>query len=152
MGNAENLVPLIRENLLPAPIVTLVQLSNGVTEQGVETLLNQLRVNEKVDYANPFLAHKDGTLQGITDKLIVGLKNPADEAVLVNLAKGFGAEIENRNEFDPLQFHLKVSKSANRNSLEIANSLYETGLFAFAEPDFLRLMKRMNTNDPLVGN
>ncbi|MCR9288906.1 MAG: S8 family serine peptidase [Bacteroidetes bacterium] len=152
LGNAENLVPLIRENLLPAPIVTLVQLSNGVTEQGVETLLNQLRVNEKVDYANPFLAHKDGTLQGITDKLIVGLKNPADEAVLVNLAKGFGAEIENRNEFDPLQFHLKVSKSANRNSLEIANSLYETGLFAFAEPDFLRLMKRMNTNDPLVGN
>lgn len=152
LGESKNLVPLQRENLLPAPVVTLVDLTENATKSDVEILLNQLNSNEKVDYASPFLAHKDGTLHGITDKIIVGLKSESDAQVLENIAKGYGAEIEERNEFDPLQYHLLVSKNANRNALAIANAIHETGLFQFAEPDFLRLMKRFNTNDPFVGD
>ncbi|RMG77459.1 MAG: hypothetical protein D6714_19795, partial [Bacteroidetes bacterium] len=150
--SAESFAPLTRAQLLPSPVVTVVEMAAGLPESGIEKALETLRADPRVEYANPFLVHKDGTLQGITDAIIVGLKSPYDADLLANVARGLGAEVVGQNEFDPLQYHLRVPASAEKSPLEVANTLYETGLFAFAEPDFLRLMKRMNTNDPFVNN
>ena len=55
-------------------------------------------------------------------------------------------------QFDADLIEIKTNKSSKGNALEIANQLAEMGIFEYAEPDFLRLMKRMSTNDPFVGN
>ncbi len=152
LGNKENLNPLERENLLPAPDITLVNLTNETEESNIETLLDELESHDLVEYANHFLASKDGALHGIMDKVIVGLKHESDAPTLESIARGFGAAVESRNDFDKLMYHLVVAPGSERNALEVANSLFETGLFAFAEPDFLRIMKKFNTNDTYVND
>jgi len=144
--------PISSENQLPAPKVTLVDLFNVNNEASVYELLTKLRAHETVEFANHFLAHEDGTLHGITEKLLVGLQSAADLANLEEAAVRWGLTVVGPNEFDPLMIHLEVSKESAGNALEMANRLFESGRFAYAEPDFLRLMTRYNTNDPFVNN
>ncbi len=145
------LSPLSQEQVLPAPKLTLVDLQAPQDEKALYEILARLESQPEILFAHPFLEHEDGTLHGITDQLIVRLNAIKDELPMRFLLERYGAKIIKANEFDPLQFHIQVDSPNGRNALIIANSLYETGLFEFSEPDFLRLMKRMNTSDAFVN-
>mgnify|MGYP006874994685 FL=1 len=71
----QEIKPITRGMILPAPQVTLVDLQGVSSESEVYTLLKKLATNSKVDYANHFLAHKDGTLHGVMDRVLVRLKS-----------------------------------------------------------------------------
>ncbi len=66
----------------------------------------------------------------------VKLKSKADYSSLRTIAQQYGCEIIEQNQFMPLWYNLRVKETSGRNSVDIANSIYETGKFAAAFPSF----------------
>lgn len=66
----------------------------------------------------------------------VKLKSESDYPKLQNVAQQKGCEIIEQNPFMPLWYNLRVKEAPGRNSVDIANAIYETGKFASAFPSF----------------
>ncbi len=136
---------------LPAPRISILELKNTPDDVAVNVLLQSLRADESIDYANYFLTHSDGTLHGVTDQILLRLKSIDQLSLLNQIIYDFqGVTTYTRNQFDELLFEIKVHKS--RNALALANEIQESGIFDYCEPDFLRIMKKLTTNDPSVDN
>jgi subtilisin family serine protease len=141
---------LTADDVLPSPDVTIANVS-GLSSDQLNALLSRLNENEQVVYANPFLIYSDGTYQGIQDRIIVRLKSSKDVGKMNGIAKDQRLNLLERNEFDPLMFVLQTTKASKGNAVQVANALHESNVFDYAEPDFLLLLKRFNTNDGLLG-
>ena len=94
----------------------------------------------------PFLIYKDGTLQGIQDEFVVKLKSGDSYSELKFMAQSTGATILRNDPYSPDIYVLQTAKDSDGNALEMANYFHETGLFEWAEPNFLLLLKKL-TND-----
>lgn len=100
----------------------------------------ELKKNKSIIYANQSLKSSDGTIQIPTDKVFFGIKNTYDPKEVFDKL-----EIE----YDSFK-RLGHNKNAyllmlkNGESLKVANQLYESGYFDYAQPCFTRLMKVMN--------
>lgn len=68
--------------------------------------------------------------------LNVKLKTESDFDLLAKEAGNRGCKIIGQNKFMPLWYSLSIIPSADKNPVEIANSLYETGLFSASCPSF----------------
>jgi subtilisin family serine protease len=136
---------------LPAPRVVRAELREGISEQEVVDLLNRLVALPEVRYANPFLTHSDGTLAGIQDRFVVKLRSGADLRTLETMANEHGAVVLESFSFDPMVYVLSADKNAAGNAFELARIFQESRRYAYAEPDFLLLMQRMNTNDTFLA-
>ena len=82
----------------------------------------------------PMLEYK-GYLCGITDEFVVKLKSDVSIVELENLSDKYSCEIIKENEFVKNQFLVSVSKTNQKNALQLANIFYETGFFDFSEPN-----------------
>lgn len=122
---------------------------NGANSAETQALLQTLNQTRGLRWAAPFLRYADGTPQGILDEILVGLHQESDLAMLETACKFLGLSAPVRNAFDPLVFTVKVSDNRMGRALELANSLYETGVPAFAEVNFMRILAKLTTNDPL---
>ncbi|MDX9758244.1 MAG: S8 family serine peptidase [Bacteroidota bacterium] len=142
--------PVTEESFLPAPRVLLAALREDRSEQEVASLLARLSVHPDVAHAGAFLEFQDGTLHGIQDRVHVKLRHADDRAMLDQVAKEHNARVLEQYRFEPLVFVLEVDKHAAFNAFELSRLLQESGRFAWAEPDFLRLLHRLNTNDPAL--
>ncbi|MEM7659039.1 MAG: S8 family serine peptidase [Bacteroidota bacterium] len=146
LSQEAGVLPISAEQILPAPEVVLLNLAPNLKEQEIHELLERLAEHDKVLYANPFLVYHDGTPQGILDQLTVGLAPGGTLTELQQFASPLQVEIEFEDEFMPGILHLRVLPSANGNALDMARIFHESGLFEFAEPDFLLRLKTQ-TND-----
>lgn len=73
----------------------------------------------------------------LTNHLHVRLKHQNDCFLLDSLSKRYALEIEERDEYDlPLWYTLSITPETHKTSMEIANMLYETQLFASSYPSF----------------
>jgi hypothetical protein len=138
--------------LLPAPKATVAKTNGNVGEEKLIAILNRLKQSNLVAYANPFLIYNDGTKQGITDRFIVTLRDALDVAILNQMVSDNALQIVENYKYDNKVFIVQVPKSVGLNALEMANKFYESGKFSNAEPDFLLLLKKFNTNDPFLNN
>lgn len=66
----------------------------------------------------------------------VKLKTATDYSILQTIAGQNGCETIEQNPFMPLWYNLRVKDAPGHNSVDIANSIYETGKFASAFPSF----------------
>lgn len=66
----------------------------------------------------------------------VKLKSTSDYPLLKRIAEEKKCEILSQNEYMPLWYNLRITEFTNENSVEIANSFYETGLFEASFPSF----------------
>ncbi|MEO7046549.1 MAG: S8 family serine peptidase [Ferruginibacter sp.] len=114
------------------------------------SVLKTLRNDTDVLYANPFLVYKDGTLQGLTNQLIVRLKTSTDIASLSSLFKQFNVIGIDKNKYIDREYILTINTNQNLDALDIADKLFETGLFDYCEPDFVKL-GMFKTNDPVYS-
>ena len=147
IGSERLILPLENGDVLPAPEVTIARIASSSASQ-IEDLLSRLKAVDAIDYANPFLISVDGTYEGLQNRILVKLKSDKDLSALNKFATEFGLSMAKRNEFDNLLFSLETTKQSAFNALEISNKISESGLVAFCEPDFLKLLKRFSTNDP----
>lgn len=147
MGREALLKPLTKEMQLPSPKVVVAQLNGNADKGKIIAMLERLNQSNLVEYANPFLIYKDGTGHGIMDRFMVKLKSASDFAQLKQMVSQNGLSIDEHYRYDEKVYFIKVPKSTGKNALEFANLFHETGWFAASEPDFLKLLKRFNTND-----
>jgi subtilisin family serine protease len=145
------LQPLTKDMLLPSPNVTVAITNGNVGEEKLNALLKRLEQSNLIEYANPFLVYKDGSKQGITDRFIVKLRDALDMPILNQMVAENALQIVENYKYDNKVFIVKVPKSAGFNALQMANKFYESGKFSSAEPDFLLLLKKFNTNDPFLN-
>ena len=143
---------LTKDMLLPAPKVTVAKTNGNVGEEKMTALLNRLKQSNLVEYANPFLIYTDGSKQGITDRFIVTLRDALDVAILNQMVSDNALQIIENYKYDNKVFIIQVPKSSGFNGLQMANKFNESGKFSIAEPDFLLLLKKFNTNDPFLNN
>lgn len=85
----------------------------------------------------------------LTNYLYVRLKKEGDGHLLDSIAKVYGIEIVDTNEWMPLWHTLSMTPQCKGSSLDIANAIFETGLFASAFPDFSYDMMESASGDNL---
>ncbi|MBR9974280.1 MAG: S8 family serine peptidase [Bacteroidetes bacterium] len=148
----ELLEAVSEEHMLPAPRLLLAPLRAGASQEEVASLLDRLAAQPDIAHAGAMFSYADGTLMGLQDRVHVRLRSGTDRAMLDAMVKQHNARVIENDGFDPLVFVVRISKGAGINALELSRELQESGAFAWAEPDFLRLLQRMNTNDPYLSS
>lgn len=78
----------------------------------------------------------DSTEVFLTPYFNVRLKREQDINLLSSYAERYGLRIVKQNSFMPLWYGLSISSKTGKNALEIANELWESGLFAASSPNF----------------
>lgn len=85
-----------------------------------------------------------------TPYLHVKLKKKEDIDLLNSYAKMYGLKIVKQDLFMPLWYILATTQNCNKNALECANTLWESGKFAVSEPD-LCADNLTCSNDPMFN-
>ncbi len=93
-----------------------------------------------------YLLDSNGSQSAYTDEFIVKLKDDTSFSQLQKLVGKYNCSIGKENEFVKNQFNLYVSKDSELDAIQISNLFYETGLFEFAEPNFV-LLDAFHSND-----
>lgn len=93
-------------------------------------------INKATSFTLPYYKTMSGEGLNMTPYLYVKLKKEEDYVTLQEQAEQNSLTIVSQNEFMPLWYTLLLTPQSAGNTLEIANGLYETGLFAAAAPDF----------------
>ncbi len=96
---------------------------------------------EDVVYVAPYFTESNGEEVGITNVLSVRLEGDEDLAKLEKLAEEYNLIMLGRNQFDRSIYYLSCTKDSKGNALEMANLLYESGAFEYAQPEFLIKLK-----------
>lgn len=130
--------------------VVLANLREGTSEQEVVDFLQRIASMPGVRYAHPFLEYGDGTLLGIQDRLHVQLQGGSDVASLESFLRAHDAMVVGADRYSPDLYTIRMLPDSRSNAFEFARTLQESGMVRWAEPDFVRLLERMNTNDPYV--
>jgi len=91
-----------------------------------------------------FPFHHNEIISGLIDEFMVKLKQNTSFEQLQNLAKVNNCTIGKENLFVKNQFMIHVSKFSCLNAMLMSNLFYETGLFAYSEPNLLQYNKNFN--------
>lgn len=133
---------------VPQLQATTLEVKPGVTAAQVENLLEALNKCPELSYAAPFLLFGKDAHEGILNQINVGLNGQEDLNWLKSTCRKLDLLQPVPNEFDPLVFHISVPDNRMGKAFDVANQLYETGIPAFAEVNFLRIIAPY-TNDPI---
>lgn len=101
---------------------------------------------------SPIYRTNEGREVYLTPYLYVKLKREQDIDILASYAKYYNLRIVKRNSFLPLWYILSISQQTAKNSLDIANDLWESGNFADSSPDLPSKNMAFCANDPLFVN
>jgi subtilisin family serine protease len=84
----------------------------------------------------PCYTNEYGKEMVLTNYLFVRMKSENDYGTLSTVAAKYNLEIIEQNEFRPLWYTLSVTPKTKKTSLEVANELFESGLFTSAFASF----------------
>lgn len=90
-------------------------------------------MTRSVSSSNTYYDKNGGELT-LTGYVYIKLKSPSDYEVLDRVATKYGLKIVEHDELMPLWYVLQNSNIAS--TVDIANTIYETGMFAECSPDF----------------
>ncbi len=131
------------------PNIALMTLIPGQTKSTVSKLVSKLNGDDDIALVNPVLLNKGVPFGSLTDQFIVKLKPTTSRDQFTALLTQTGAALHHQYEYDESTFYLTVDKH-HGNALEMANRFYESGLFTYAEPNYVLFVGK-TTNDPLYG-
>jgi len=138
------------QSLTSHPGAAFLEMKAGSTRQDIEQAIVQLKAEADVVGASPVLLDATGEPVGaLTNQIVIGLKEGTSLANVEKLIRQFQATDLRPVELVSRCYTLVVKKQSN--VLLVANSLYETGLFTYAEPNFVVFVKKNWFNDPLLS-
>ncbi|HFA47833.1 MAG TPA: hypothetical protein ENJ95_02305, partial [Bacteroidetes bacterium] len=114
------------------------EMPDGVDETRVENWLEKLSTDAAVEFAHPFFEIREGVRQSYSADFVVGLKNAGDVETLRDFAKANQMEVIEQYPYDPRQWMLRAT-GRQPDALAAANLFAESGLFDYAEADFLTM-------------
>jgi len=125
--------------------------SKKITDKEYFNKANDLKKLTNVITVNPSFIGQNGIKIGMSDYLYIKLKKKTDINLLQSVANKHNLTIVERNRYMPLWYTLRCTKSTVGNTMQVANSIFETGYFASSIPDLLT-DDRLCTNDPDFGS
>lgn len=106
--------------------------SSVAKSTAISNYLNEVYV---ASAAFTFDGQKDNNFSGVTNEVIVQAKSGVSSAQVSSLANQYGTLLSMSQDLDAVgAYHLFFDK--NNNALDMANLMYQTGDFNFAEPNF----------------
>lgn len=114
-----------------------ITFQNKLTDVEYFEKLKLIKSRSDVRTVSPNFKGGNGKKIGMSDYLYVKLKKIGDYQTLVSIASQKKVSIIEQNRFMPLWYTLRCTEKTIENTLEVANSFFETGLFASAIPDLL---------------
>lgn len=108
-----------------------------ITRSDFEKLssLNLWKEDAKSIILTPAYRIENDTEVLITPYLNVCLKKEQDIDLLTSYAEKFGLRIVKQDSFLPLWYILSITSKTGKNSIDVANALWESGMFAASTPD-----------------
>lgn len=104
------------------------------------------------EFVTPVLENKNGKIVGgLTNIFVVRLKNKNDFDLLMKYSNSFRIKNIRQYEFDKNVYFLTVSQDSDLNSIEVSYRFAKSGLFDFAEPEYLTF-NSFGTNDPAFNS
>jgi len=131
----------------PSPAVSIVKVVPGMTEAQMQQAFES---DASISYAARGLIYSDGTREFPLDRVFVQLKSASQLSDLQQIATNSGAEIIGESFLENL-YELKLDKNSSLNPIAFSNQLNTTSSFDWAEPDLMRLLKKLSTNDPFLN-
>ncbi|HRG21825.1 MAG TPA: S8 family serine peptidase [Saprospiraceae bacterium] len=144
-----NNVEMEEESYIEPLDVYVMKIKNG--NVNAKNAINTLNANQDIVFTSPVLNWNGGKDQACINKVIVKLKAATDQSRMLQYAQEYSLVNIRQNDFDPLMYHLELPENASGDAIDVANGLFEKGLFEFSQPDFLYLNLLDTTNDPLVN-
>ncbi len=112
---------------------------------------NILKEKEDVIAVSPYFTRKGTASIGTSHLFYVKLKQLKDTVLLKELADRYNVLIIQPNQFMPHWYRMSVTAQSPGNAVEMANTFYETGLFADIDPAFIFNFHLSCVNDPLFN-
>ena len=119
----------------------IIKVTENLSSIEILELLDELRKNPDIIYANPYYISESGNLLAYTNQIAIKLLSGSDYEKLVSLVESLNLLILHEDKYTSNLFYLEVPQNSTFNTLEVANYLFETGLFEFSEPNFVRTLK-----------
>ncbi|MDE3247334.1 MAG: S8 family serine peptidase [Bacteroidota bacterium] len=129
-----------------------VTLTKGVGIERAKTILASLRQQSYIRYVHPCFTSAYGKDMSWSDELVVKLKPGTGRTVLDKMLLQYHCSLVREYPFAKDIYVLAAGPANQFDAIAVANKLFETGLFLYAEPD-LSLNDGLFTdpNDPLFG-
>lgn len=125
-----------------------IEFAETLTDLEYFERLHEIKKIGGVRTVSPSFLTGDDIEIGLSDYLYVKLKRSKDYRYLAEKALEYNIEIVEQDEYMPLWYTLRCSENTPFSSLEIANALFETGLFTSSAPDLMTKDDMSCTNDP----
>lgn len=114
--------------------------------------VNSIKNTQDIRTVYPNFIGENNIKIGLSDYLYVKLKDPNDYSILQQKAAEKDLTIIEQDPFMPLWYILRCTPNTIEHSLNVANSLFETGLFASAVPDLLTNINLPSTINTACAN
>jgi subtilisin family serine protease len=115
-------------------------------------LQKQWNTQEDILYISPVLLDKAGKeIGGYTNQVLIRLKSVDDYSLLTKSIRAYNIKDVKLCDFDEQTYILTLTKDAEKNAMQAANSLYETGLFEYAEPNLIQFIQLADDFDKQWG-
>ena len=134
----------------------VIESTDRKTTRNVVDVVSQLEFDSldqsTLLYSTPSYINQDDNEVFVSHYFYVKLKNVNDSDILQEFAYRNNVKIEYQSTFLPLWYVLSCL-NGDKNALQMANHFYESGLFEYAEPDFLSGKdESCSINDPMFGS
>ena len=124
----------------------------GTSAEDIVELVKKMSENEDVVYASlVFLSRGGMETLSYTNRISVGLKLREDYHILLKCAENHKINAVKVSEHDDLLCILTLPHNPQKDVIDTANELHETGLFEYAEPDTTTLFP-LGTADTYFNN
>ena len=118
----------------------------GTDKTKIMELMKNKNKNEVLFCGVIFIDEYGEKKAALTNQIIVRLKDEDDVPILQKSIEAYKIDDVRQDEFENKTYLLKMNYSSEKDAMQIANELYETGLFEYAEPDLMLFIK-YGTND-----
>lgn len=124
--------------------------SQSDSRKSTSSLMTTLKTVSSKAMIAPCYKSENGNCITVTPYLNVMLKDEADFPYLYDAAIEYALTIVSQDEFMPLWYILSITENTDGTSLDIANKLYESGLFAESIADFSSENDALCSYDPMI--
>ncbi len=120
-------------------------------EQDLQSLMDSLKSNEDIGFVSPvFVNEETGTKMTLTQELVAKIRSDRTKEDLQSVAESLGLSIDHLIVGTTDQFVLRVKDAKVTDPLEASNSLHNSGVVEWCEPNFIQEYQLYSVpDDPL---
>ena len=142
--NLKNITQMYNSELI------VVDLEN-VSKDNIKNLIEQWNVLETNAYVSPIISGEDNfEMSAIPNQILVRVRQENGYSFLTEKLQTYNIKKIESCDLDDKRYLITINNAQQKNSLQIANELYESGLFEYVEPNMFHFIQR-NTVDTYFG-